>query len=669
MKIIKARVQNYRSIIDSEEFNIDNDKTILVGPNEAGKTALLQAIQHLNPPKENKPLNPLRDYPRAHYSKINTGEVDPSTIRVVEGEFELSDDERKDLPETMKKSNYVLWRNLDNSEGHRLTNSPTKKKYKDLENDLIELAEYAETLPLSSVVEADSNQSPIYKLKMLTREWNSSDMIEGEKSQALIDFFTDLFDNLELPFEETLYDKVMANIEIGDEINKALDLLRKRVPIFVLFSNYFRVRPLIHLKQLATRIDEGHLDSKFYDYGNVCLLKLIGSSAKELSEMDVSVDPSSNDWETYRDKKDERQYLLNAAEVRLTTDIENIWKPDKKKKEVVKLRIRADGQYLKVAVEDDLGVEVEIDQRSEGFQWLVSFFVVFFAEAQEKHKNAILLLDEPGLSLHALKQREFRKTITRLAKSNQTFYTTHSPFLVGPDELDMVRVVEMGDRKKGTKVHTSITAKDPAAILPLQEALGYDLAQTLFSKRQNLVLEGLTDYWYLEAVSQLLRASNDADLNENIALVPANTAGKVVYFATILQSQGFKVAALLDSDSAGDQAAKQDTLVHILRNRRILRTKDYLQDEVNAAEVEDLLRDTLTKIAKSEFNWDVTETAPNQPNRALISILKNEAKNFSKYKLAKAFIKWSRDHTAEDLSQREREQWKKLINTVNSAFK
>ncbi|WP_162561731.1 ATP-dependent nuclease, partial [Tritonibacter mobilis] len=128
-----------------------------------------------------------------------------------------------------------------------------------------------------------------------------------------------------------------------------------------------------------------------------------------------------------------------------------------------------------------------------------SFFVVFFAEAQDKHDNAILLLDEPGLHLHGLKQRDFRETVSKLAEKNQTLFTTHSPFLVGPDELDLVRVVEMTDRNEGTKVHTSVTANDPAALLPLQEALGYDLAQSLFTQKQNLILEGLTDYWYVEA--------------------------------------------------------------------------------------------------------------------------------------------------------------------------
>ncbi|WP_272513882.1 AAA family ATPase [Providencia sp. PROV187] len=51
MRLSKVRVQNYRSIIDTGEFDVDEFKTILVGPNEAGKTAILQAIQQINPLK------------------------------------------------------------------------------------------------------------------------------------------------------------------------------------------------------------------------------------------------------------------------------------------------------------------------------------------------------------------------------------------------------------------------------------------------------------------------------------------------------------------------------------------------------------------------------------------------------------------------------------------
>ena len=51
MKLIKARVQNYRSIRDTGEFEIEELKTIMVGPNEAGKTVILQALQKLNRPE------------------------------------------------------------------------------------------------------------------------------------------------------------------------------------------------------------------------------------------------------------------------------------------------------------------------------------------------------------------------------------------------------------------------------------------------------------------------------------------------------------------------------------------------------------------------------------------------------------------------------------------
>lgn len=93
----------------------------------------------------------------------------------------------------------------------------------------------------------------------------------------------------------------------------------------------------------------------------------------------------------------------------------------------------------------------------------------------------------------------------------------------------------MVDRTVGTKVHLSLTATDDGAILPLQEALGYDLAQSMFFHRKNLVLEGLTDMWYLESLSSLLTEGGKTGINEQIAMIPANCASKVVYFATILK--------------------------------------------------------------------------------------------------------------------------------------
>ena len=92
MRLTKARVQGYRSIIDTGYFDVEDGKTILVGPNEAGKTAILQALQKLNPPEGVQLFDPLRDYPRARYDEdIKNGKIDPKTFTVVEGHFSLED--------------------------------------------------------------------------------------------------------------------------------------------------------------------------------------------------------------------------------------------------------------------------------------------------------------------------------------------------------------------------------------------------------------------------------------------------------------------------------------------------------------------------------------------------------------------------------------------------
>ncbi|MDO9141177.1 MAG: AAA family ATPase [Methylobacter sp.] len=671
MRLVKARVQNYRSIVDSGEFDVERLKTILVGPNEAGKTVLLKALQQLNKPEDIDGFDALRDYPRSKYNDITSGKVKPESIEVVTGYFELEEDDKQLIPTEFHNCKYKLYRTLSNNSYHSLIDAPSKIIVKDVNKSLIRMAshmdkQYANT----SVVEA--SVKPSDALKEINGEWGESDILSVEMSEFLKKWLDENYEFVEEgnETEEARHSELLNKIKCNKNHDDVLNILGKRVPVLIMFNNYFNVKPLIHLEHLAQRVEQNLLDDKYYDYGNLCLLKLLGFTARELATLGSTTSPSINDKEAlklYRDKLDSRSYQLNAASVRLTKEIRSVWMPNPNRPEADKLKVTADGQYLKVVVEDDLGVEVELDQRSEGFQWLVSFFVVFFSEATDKHKNAILLLDEPGMSLHALKQRDFRDTISRLSEKNQTLFSTHSPFLVGPNELDIVRVVEMASREVGTTVHTTLSSEDPAGMLPLQEALGYDLASSLFSQQRNLVLEGITDYWYIEATSELLKESDDVTLNEKIALVFANTAGKVVYYATILHAHKLKVAALLDSDNAGDQAAQQENLVHALGNKNILRTKDFCS--IEKAEIEDLLRNTLVLIAKEEFGVDVSAIAAQQSNRPIVELFSKEISGFSKYKLAKAYIRWTRTKTANDLDPCELVQWRKLIEQINKSLK
>lgn len=675
MRLIKARIQGYRSIIDTGYFEIENGKTILVGPNEAGKSAILQALQKLNPPEDIELFNSLRDYPRAKYDlDIKKENIDPKTFTVVEGYFSLDDSEKNELPELYRDIIYVYGRRLDNSTWHRLDNAPPKIKFSAINKDLQKmLAHFQETCQKRGEAEAVVTAIQT-ELEQAISELKQTSTISFEKAGLLQMWLKNNLKNLADDDEtaENRYDKLIDLLEQPNEHNKVLVTCKKMLPRFILFNNYFRIKPSLHLRKLAERVEKKILDDSQYDYGNLCLLKFLGFTPKDLADAgditkwDVS---KPEQYEKYKAQLDERDYRLNAATIRLTNAIREVWNPTQDSRDANKLRIKADGQYLKVVVEDELGVEVELDQRSEGFQWMVSFYVVFFAEAFDKHKNAILLLDEPGQSLHALKQVEFRETLSKLSEKNQTIFTTHSPFLVGPNELDRVRVVEMIDRKIGTKVNLTLTATDSGAILPLQEALGYDLAQSLFFHKKNLILEGLTDMWYLESLSDLLKADGKCGIDEKIALLPANCATKVVYYATILHSQNLKIAALLDSDSEGDLAANQDTLVNALGSKKILRTKDIYNGKVAKIEIEDILRDTLITVAKDELGWDATEIANQQIKRPIVDILSSVAKEkFSKYQLAKAFIRWSRDHSLNDLTEVEIVQAENLILKINRAL-
>lgn len=625
-------------------------------------------MQQLRSPKEIGGFQPLRDYPRSKYNDITTGKVKAKEVTVVTGYFELEDADKALIPAEFHQCQYKLYRNLDNKGYHSLVNAPSQIAYRDVKKSLARMAAHMD----KQFSDADESKRPTAILNSICKSLTDDSPVKGQLSESLKKWLDDCYTLVDEndAAEEARHAELLERVQENAKHDAVLETLDGRTPVFILFNNYFKVKPTIHLGHLSQRIEQNILDDEYYDYGNQCLLKLLGFTAKELSDLGNTPSPKANDHEAlknYRDRLDSRSYQLNAASVRLTNEIRQVWMPNPDRPEADKLKVTADGQYLKVVVEDDLGVDIELDQRSEGFQWLVSFFIVFFSEAMDKHENAVLLLDEPGMSLHALKQRDFRETISRLAQKNQTLFTTHSPFLVGPEELDIVRVVEMKDRASGTKVHTTISSDDPAGLLPLQEALGYDLAHSLFSQKRNLILEGITDYWYLEATSELLRASNETTLNDKIALVFANSAGKVVYYATILHAHRLKVAALLDSDAAGDQAAQQETLVHTLGNKNILRTKDYC--DVPKAEIEDLLRQTLIGIANSEFGVDVSSTSQSQPERPIISILNDEVPQFSKYKLAKAYIRWTRSNDSSALTDDEREKWKDLIENINKVLK
>ena len=210
MRLIKVRVQNYRSIIDSGDIEIEKLKTIIVGPNEAGKTVLLKAIQQLKKPAEIPGFDHLRDYPRALLNDIQTGKIKPSDIKVVTGYFELEDEDKKLIPIEFQNCQYKLYRNLDNKSYHSLVGGPERVYFIDLKKDFIRMITHMD----KQYNEEDENK-PSLSFKKLTDQWSEYKDISGDTYKVLKEWFEKYYQYVEEDneTEENRFTKILEKIE------------------------------------------------------------------------------------------------------------------------------------------------------------------------------------------------------------------------------------------------------------------------------------------------------------------------------------------------------------------------------------------------------------------------------------------------------------------------
>ena len=206
-------------------------------------------------------------------------------------------------------------------------------------------------------------------------------------------------------------------------------------------------------------------------------------------------------------------------------------------------------RFLQFRVEDTRhDFSNRLDRRSTGFRWFVSFIASFLEF--ERDENLILLLDEPGLSLHARAQMDLLQTIEGpLAKARQVVYSTHSPFMVRPGALASVRITEdQGPDVGSIVINDAGVVSDPDTLFPLQAALGYDVAQSLFIGGRNVLVEGVSDFIYLTMLSQHLGSLGRVALAQDSRLLPAGGASNIPTFLALLGHQ-LDVVVLLDGNS------------------------------------------------------------------------------------------------------------------------
>lgn len=576
IKLKNVVINKYKSFLEKQEIEIEDGVTRIVGKNESGKTALLEAMAKFNyfdPKDKTFTFNSTNDYPRGELKRYQQ-EYPNEDFDVITCTFELSDDLLNQISEDVGKDVFtsksiIVAKTYNNIKRFYNVSTNTKKFIEQfLQNYTLE----------------DSIKQELIKSNSL------EELVEKLKE---IEELTDVYKELKT--------KYIDSFKTDNENRLASYILSKYIepnlPEFLYFDEYYSLPGTINLQKFLN----GQVDDTFTKEQNDITKALF-----ELSNIDIKKVMDSNNYEDFIAE-------LEATSNNITDKLLEYWTTNKNLE--IKFEIQSKENTSTRNIEKILQIRIRntkhrvtlpLKNRSKGFIWFFSF-LVWFSKVQEK-KNLIILLDEPGLNLHAEAQADLLKYIDKeLLPRYQVIYTTHSPFMIESDKLDEVRTVyDSNDSKVGSIISNALEEKDQGTLFPLQAALGYNLAQNLYISDKNLLVEGVADLMFLTVMSGILKENNREGLNEDITIVPVGGLDKVATFISLLRGNELNMVCLLDTfiDQKGKKRLEDLIKDKIIKEKQIKFFDQYI-DRLNIAEIEDMFEiEEYLKLFNEEFSKD-----------------------------------------------------------------
>lgn len=579
MRLVSAKIGPFKSINKPQTVSIDEQVTVLVGMNEAGKTVFLQGLEKSRDALGLAKFDPTDDYPRKDLPAYLRRHKEKPEV-VAELTYRLSPEEIAALNE---RFDTALKPGFSFTANHNYSNQNVTVAF---------------SVPEAPVLKA------LYKKANL-----SSDALQAVQKATTVREIPDLLNGLDLNENDKAFlNGVNGRIKKAGTADKwksvveweAWQYVGAKRPKFLYFSDYDLLPSKMNLTDLANRVAQ----AKSAQSPNPSALTAEHRAVLALLRMaDIAIEDFTANvgYETLKAK-------IEGVSISLTDQIMQFWKQNEDLE--VEIDIKPDPSdaapfnsgpnlYLRIRNRRHRGVTTPFRQRSRGFIWFFSFLVWFDSvqhqlslEGPENPVDLILLLDEPGLALHAMAQEDFLRYIDTLAERHQVIYSTHSPFMVHSDRLHQVRVVE-DKPNEGTVITENVAGSDPRTIFPLQAALGWTVAQNLFISERNLLVEGPSDLIYLKTVSAILEREGKRGLRDDVTIVPTGGLEKVVTFIALLGANGLKLAVFHDYHGAPEQSLTDLVRQKMISPKAILNAAQFrdvkkLGTEAQSSDTEDL---------------------------------------------------------------------------------
>ncbi len=646
IKAISFKVQNFRNIDDSGWIPLER-VTAFVGRNESGKTALLKALHKFNPATP-EPYNPQREFPRDRFTSDYENGADWPVCSVKFQADELLKSqiseilEGKQVPEIIVCTRYY-------------DGNFTVEFEPDIESGAIETTELIQEvekfagkvrrLEAPSPEEEDTTQALRTDLAGWASGWKEKiAIIEDLRSQEGITLLSTIRQEIEQYAKPITADIIESLLSIIDPLlSKAksaspkelmTEMVKERLPVFIYFDNYGILDSAIYLPEFLNELSRNPNNPRVRTIN--AMFKHVNLTAKEIHDLGIEQSlqilnkgqqPSDDVIKQDQKNKELRSIKLNSASLDITNRF-NQWYGQRRHS----IDYQADGNYFRIWVADDRrpGVKVELEDRSKGFQWFFSFYLVFLVESEEGHKDAVLLLDEPGLNLHPTAQQELITFFENLSEKNQLLYTTHSPFLIDGEHIHRVRPVTEDDSGH-SRISIDSWPKDRETIFPLQAAAGYAMVRGLFRHKKNILVEGMSEYYYLHALAHQCHRTNRLSLPDDVYITPCGGTKLVGHIASLFLGQEVCPLVLLDGDDAG--RVRRDILLKELYagyEEAVVMLDEVLGRDGDKVEIEDILgEDIIIPAVSALINHEIVLFEDNRKAGSLPDQIRACAKQLS----------------------------------------